>query len=267
MMNPKKFSIGILGCGWMGTALGKHLNKNGFKVFGTTTKKARLSKLDDNGIEPVLLELGNHDEKKDPVIPDMKIAVLLMTPSVIWPHRHVLSRMIQNSSAEGLIMASSTSVYENLNRTVTESDASYLKSPHSGIVMLSMEDHFRQMNDISVCILRFSGLYGPGREPGRFLANRNQVSGADNPVNLVHLEDCVRAVDQIIASMPVAGTYNICADEHPKRREFYHKAALQLGVDPPIFTEEGTGYKIIDNSLFKEEFGFSYLHPDPMKTL
>ncbi|MCA6078630.1 hypothetical protein [Fulvivirga sedimenti] len=265
--NSEKKIIGILGCGWLGTAAGKSLIKKGFNVYGTTTSSNRMSELRELGISPVMLQVGNPSAKELPVLPATDIIILFMTPGVIWPNRNQISQLIRKSGSSHLILASATSVYPENNKTVKETDAEYISSPHSGIVLLSMEDQFRNIPGVTTTVLRFAGLYGPGREPGMFLKNRTIVRGPGNPVNLVHQEDCVRAVNVIIERLPPAGIYNICADVHPTRKEFYTAAAERIGINPPVFSGDDEPFKLVDNDKFKDNFGFRYMHPDPMEDL
>ncbi len=267
MSHHEKNKIGILGCGWIGTALGNHLSSNGYSVWGTTTQSSRFGELREAGIEPVLLKIGNPPDQKGVVLPGADLLLLMMSPSVVWNGRHVLSRLIRSTGAKCLLLASSTSVYPSVNKWVREDDAEYIKSPHSGIVLLSLEDHFRNIEALNTVVFRFAGLYGPGREPGRFISNRHVVAGPDSPVNMVHLEDCVRAIMIVIENQPLTGIYNICADKHPKREEFYTAAARKIGLEAPRFSEESVDYKLVDNTLFRNRFQFDYLHPDPLADL
>ena len=41
------------------------------------------------------------------------------------------------------------------------------------------------------CAVRFAGLIGPARPPGRFLAGRTDLAGGERPVNLVQQIDCL----------------------------------------------------------------------------
>ena len=264
---PEKKNILILGCGWLGTALGKQLNVTGHSVIGTTTHKSRERELAEAGIKPLLLQFGNQQDESPPVLPATDIVILLMNPGAIWPIRKMIGKMIEVCGAGMLIMASSTTIYPEADRLVREEDAEFKPSPHSGIVLLSMEEHFRHLNKVSTVILRFSGLYGPGREPGRFMLNKGQLSAPDSPVNMVHQEDCVRAIIAVIDGDVQKGVFNICADEHPSRKDFYTAAAKSAGLKPPVFSEGKSARKIVDNSAFKKAFAFRYLHADPMDDL
>ena len=61
----------------------------------------------------------------------------------------------------------------------------------AGISLLEMEQLFTQNNQFEAAVIRFGGLYGPGRHPGNFLARKKELAGASNPVNMIHLEDCI----------------------------------------------------------------------------
>ena len=50
--------ISILGCGWLGFPLAKALIENGFSVKGSTTSTDKLTALENAGITPFLIEIG-----------------------------------------------------------------------------------------------------------------------------------------------------------------------------------------------------------------
>ena len=59
-------------------------------------------------------------------------------------------------------------------------------------------------------------------------------------------------------------TLNGCADIHPKRKDFYENAALELKLPPPVFeTQKASDYKIIDNSKSKSILNFKYEFSNP----
>ena len=44
-------NISIIGCGWLGFPLAKHLIRLGYHIKGSTTSKDKLTKLESEGIE------------------------------------------------------------------------------------------------------------------------------------------------------------------------------------------------------------------------
>lgn len=83
-------------------------------------------------------------------------------------------------------------------------------------------------------ILHLAGLWGPGRDPVRWLLDGRIANGLKF-VNLVHLEDVLAAVDAVLARFEPGLRLNV-SDGRPRRwRE--HVAALQLrGELPPGFS-------------------------------
>ena len=89
----------------------------------------------------------------------------------------------------------------------------------------------------------------------------------ENPesyVNLIHRDDCIQIIEQIVMNNIWGETLNACADSHPKRREFYTKEAFKLGKKPPSFNEDSSNeYKIVNSeklmSILKYSFKYSNL--------
>ena len=256
----EKNSVLIIGCGWLGTALGKDLSAKGYRVYGSVTRKENFSRLEGAGIFPFLLRLGNRPEDHAHAIPDSGIAIILLNPRIIQANLGELTQALTNSGVRHVFLASSTAVYPSSNSRVTEADAIEQDSPHSGVNMLRLEKAIEK--HFPTTIMRFAGLYGPGRHPGNFF--RETRGGALNPVNVIHLDDCIRAVHKLIIAAP-SGAFNLCADQHPARVDFYTSASKAIGLTPPLFGNEEIPYKIVDNTLFKESIGFRYKHSDPMK--
>lgn len=245
-------------------ALGRKLVQNThYEVKGSSTSLIKLKTIQSTGMKAFRVDLQDH-------LPDdfFRCDVLISTvPPSVGSFEQKMIKLIQllrQYSIQKIVFISTTSVYPNLNREVIEADADYIKSPHSGVTMLAIEDLFRGSSEFQTTILRFAGLYGPGREPARFLAGKSDVKGADNPVNLIHQDDCVAIIARIIEKGVWGETFNACADEHPTRKVFYEKAAKTLGVAPPSFSEEAGLYKIVNSEKLKEMLPYTFIFPRPI---
>jgi nucleoside-diphosphate-sugar epimerase len=115
--------------------------------------------------------------------------------------------------------------------------------------------------------LRLAGLVGPGRAPGRFFAGKKNLGTGSSAVNLVQLDDCTALISMLIEKGINNGIYNVCADLHPRHREFYPAQAIKLGLEPPEYGADSpdADLKIIDNRLLKSILDYVYIYPDPMK--
>lgn len=54
----------------------------------------------------------------------------------------------------------------------------------------------------------------------------------------MHLDDVIFAIEQLLAQNEGGRLYNLCAPIHPKKKDFYSRAAAQLDLTPPEFALE-----------------------------
>ncbi|MEQ8925627.1 MAG: NAD(P)-binding domain-containing protein [Fulvivirga sp.] len=262
-MTYKAKKISIIGLGWLGKALAKLLLKDGHAVRGTVSSQQKCEHMVAEGIESSVFRLG---EKVHSDLLDCDVLIYTIPPKG-ENYLSLLDDFIaQVPHAPQLIFISSTSVYPNLNRVVTEEDAADIPSPHTGISLLKAEGLFVK-HQLTPNIIRFAGLFGGDRIPGRFLAGKQNVSGAESPVNLIHQEDCIGLIRAIINKNSKGLIINGCADSHPTKKEFYSVAAQKAGLKAPTFSNETTDYKIISNTHSKETLGYAYKHSDVIAAL
>ena len=265
-------TISILGCGWLGLPLAKAFVQSGFQVKGSSTTPAKLNLLENAGIQPYLIDL-KQDLNNELVQEFMQYSdwLIVAVPPKIrsgegekYPEMllNFLSYLEKNRPVKAIFI-SSTSVYSDLNKVVTEAD---LPTNLDDNFMLQAEKVMQDFFAGRVTILRFAGLMGPGREPGKFLAGKTNVANGQAPVNMIHLVDCIAIITEIIKQNCLGQFFNACADEHPTRQAFFTKAALNSGLIPPVFSDEPTtGFKIISNEKLKQTLSYSFIHPDPLK--
>ncbi len=266
-------TVSILGCGWLGLPLGVYLIKKGYKVKGSTTEPDKLKFIEENGIDPYLIILdpeirgANYDEflKCDVLIIDFPPE---RRDNIIDYHQDQIKSLVsalRSSKVEHVIFTSSTSVYPDVNREVLE-DIEPKPTKPSGKALLKVENLLRESNKFDTTIIRFGGLIGYDRMPGRFLAGRKGLANGDAPVNLIHRDDCIEIIFKIIKNNIWGETFNACADLHPTRRQYYTEQAKLIGLAPPSFNEsEALSYKIVSNKKLKEVLGYKFKYPDPSK--
>jgi len=113
--------------------------------------------------------------------------------------------------------------------------------------LFTAEDLFRKQTAFKTTILRFGGLVGPGRHPGRFFAGKTDIANGQAPVNLIHLQDCIAITLAIIQQNAFGYTFNACSPHHPTRQEFYNNAASHMGLPAPQFVNKLGKWKIISS--------------------
>ncbi len=261
----------VLGCGWMGLPLAKFLVEKNNRVKGSTTREEKRAYLEEQGIEPYCIKLYPHRIIGDIAqFADTDVMILNFPPgrykheiSVSFPATVArLLEGIRQQPPRHLLFVSSLSVYGDSSYTVTEESPTF-PMRQSGVALVEVEE-LLQKSGIPMTILRMGGLVGYNRRPGRFLAGRKNLIQANAPVNLVHLDDCIHVIWEIIQQKRWGEVFNVCADAHPSRKEFYTFAATKMGLPVPTFSDQQTeGGKYVSNEKLKKSLNFSFQYADP----
>ena len=83
-------------------------------------------------------------------------------------------------------------------------------------------------------------------------------------MNLVHLDDCARAIQLLLETPGGYRLYHLTAPMHPTREAYYQYAAEKYGLEPPHFiSSEQDPQRIIMAEKICHELEFVYQYPDP----
>ena len=239
--------------------LATQLQNRGFTVKASTRHADRFSELTNAGASAFRVDIDNLTDINEFL--DSEILIINITSKNQQGFAKLIEQ-IEKSPIQKVLFISSTSVYQNLNREVTEDEDA--EDPDS--TLWQIEQQFEASTHFKTTILRFSGLIDKRRHPGRFFRNGRRVPQADAPVNLIHLDDCLGIIDAILQQQAWGETFNGCADTHPSKREFYSYARKLMGLPAPEFdTETEVKYKIISNQKIKTKLNYTFQHPDLMK--
>ena len=263
-------TISVIGCGWLGLPLAKQMVSNGYTVKGTTTSADKLTTLEQHGIDAYQLLLeGNQLTVSDPSIFDCDIAYINIPPRRRIAHIEtrypleistLLSKLDEKTK---IIFISSTGVYPD-NQQIQAEEVEPNATKQSGIGLVAAEKHVRN-GFYNWVILRLSGLAGRNREPGRWFSGKKDIPNGLNPVNMVHLDDCIALSQQIIRSSDInQKIYNVCADKHPTKIDFYNAQCEKLSIEKPQFKRELGPHKVVKNDLVKKETGYRFIFSDPL---
>ena len=157
----------------------------GNHVKASTTSESRLPELSFLKVEPFIVDIERLSSNLQTFL--QADILIVNIPSKSIEGFIGLLKEIENSEVEKLLFVSSTSVYENKNKTLSESDGEESTlSP-----LLTIENLFRNSNKIRTTIIRFGGLIGYSRNPGKFFNKGRIVHNPDSNVNLIHRDDCI----------------------------------------------------------------------------
>ncbi|GHB13552.1 SDR family oxidoreductase [Salinicola rhizosphaerae] len=195
----------ILGCGDIGTQLGKQLSDAGHRVIGG---RRNVAALDGTGIEPVALDVT--DEAALAALPDADILVYAVTADrfeeaayeAAYPQG--LKAVIQAFSGrekppQHVFFVSSTSVYGQQEGEEVDETSATEPSGFSGTLMREAEQALLD-NELAGTVVRFSGIYGPGRDRLIRQVSEGRIAAANPPMysNRIHRDDCAGVMAHLI---------------------------------------------------------------------
>jgi nucleoside-diphosphate-sugar epimerase len=258
-------TVSILGCGWYGLPLAKALVATGIKVNGSTTSADKVETLQAEGIAPFIIDLSADNTSINSDFFDCDVLVIAIPPKSRSgegaEYVHKLQRVIdavQTGIVRKVILISSTGVYSDQNTELDEFSAPAPNTP-SGKILLDAEELFKSNGNLKTTIVRFGGLVGPGRDPGRFFASKKQIPNGLAPVNMIHLDDCIGLTLAVIHKDAFGYVFNACTPHHPAKFAFYTRAAAKSGLEQPVFIPELNEWKIISGVNTNKVLGYDFL--------
>lgn len=267
--------ISVLGCGWLGKALALDLRGKGYIVKGSRRHVLEDDELKQCGVEMYRVDV--QDVKTDYDSADFfnsDVLIINFPPgrTAEQTGKHVLQiknllPVLRRYDVKKTIFISSTSVYPDSNREVFEEDAENPEKP-GGQALLRAEQMMMDEEGLQTTVIRFGGLIGYDRVPGKFLAGKKELKDGNAPVNLIHRDDAIAIIHRVLELNKFGVVYNAVCDAHPTRRQFYTRAAQKAGLALPEFREEADcRYKIVKNDKLKRELHFQFTFPDPTDVL
>ena len=237
--------IGIIGQGFLGTAVAKRLEKDSHTLWATQSRS----------------DLNIYDEPESwPEVPELDWALLFVPFSRRlenpWDYSHgidTLCAYIRDKAPScQILLSSSTSIYPEDNQLAKEDDTLPLNTERQK-ALAAAESHCDH-------VIRYGGLIGGTRDADylrqRFKPDRPP---ANTPANLIHVDDAAGIVAWIIQNNLDADIWNAVTTEHPHRRDFY----LSIGAPYPDLPKE-TPYKIVSNEKVLS-VGYPFIHQDPLR--
>jgi nucleoside-diphosphate-sugar epimerase len=260
----------IAGCGDLGIRLARRLNTEEWSVHGLRRNTQALPA----SIHPVRADLLDPSSLKG-VAEHWDAVVYQATPDERTPeaYRNAYVRGLDNLSSQcttnRLVFVSSTAVFGQARGEWVDERSSTQPDAFSGQTLLEAEAVATRASGVTV---RFSGIYGPGRDfLIRSLRSGRAQCRAVPPqwTNRIHSEDCAGVLAHLLELENPADVY--CAsDSRPAPRcEVLDWLARQLDLPRPVrevldCDENGEeidqGKRVCNHRLL--ESGFEFQYPD-----
>lgn len=208
--------ISIIGLGWFGSPLASALAAEGHIISGSTTTEEKIQKLKSQNIHPFKLKYPEVPQKIDSDI------LILNVPPFAEELDWFKSWDIDPKT--WIIFISSTSVESKKDS------------------LLSFQEEWVKTFS-NWTILRFGGLFGGERHPGKYLSGKKNLVGRLWPVNMLHQEDAVGFTKKIINDKIQSKIFTVISDEHPTREDFYTRFCIDHNLPLPDFDQTDLSVK------------------------
>jgi nucleoside-diphosphate-sugar epimerase len=258
----------IIGCGYLGRRVADLWLRQGQRVVALT--RGRADEMRSLGIEPIL-----GDVLTPPPLPraDTVLYAVGLDRSAGRSFREVYVDGLRNvlnvlPVPKRFIYVSSTSVYGQTDGSWVDETSPTGPTDENGKIVLDAEQLLRVRLPEAI-VLRFAGIYGPGRMIRRTSIEKGEpiVGDFDKLINLIHVDDGARAVLAAEGHGKPGTTYLIADGNPATRREFYIRLADVIGAPTPWFvqSDETTGRdgsnRRISNRKMLEELQVTLRYP------
>lgn len=199
--------------------------------------------------------------------------ILTLTPTDYSPAAYDLTYVqtlrtllpVWQTNPPGLILfVSSTSVYHQSEGEWVDEDSPTAPKSFSGGSLLEAES-LLAASGLSCCVVRFAGIYGPGRD---FLLRqvRSGKGGSADFTNRIHAEDCAGVLAHLLRchwrGEPLAPLYLGCDNLPAPGTEVRQWLAERLGIDPrslmPTTSERGGNKRCSNGRLLAMGYQLRY---------
>lgn len=253
--------IGIIGCGWLGLHVAKHLSQQ-YKIYGTTTSEEKCSQLEKLGFESEVHAFSDVEIESDlkpwNILQELD-SVIITIPFPKNAEFDTLRNRFKNviqfikNFDKPIFLMSSIGIYPQIDEEMNETNVSK-ESLNQNILDIEnlMKKEFPQIN-----ILRLAGLMGGSR-----VFSNYKISNPEQIVNHIHYEDICLIIEKMISRKMISKTYNVVAPQHPTKQEVIYFQIHKK--EKNHINDQEKGRKIV-SSILETELDYQFLHPDPKK--
>lgn len=255
----------IVGCGYVGTALGLELARAGHRVVGLRREPSHLPP----EIEGLAADLSTGEGLRG--LSAFEVVVFTTAPptsdeagyrlAYLDGPRRVLEALPR--APRRVLLTSSTSVHGESDGSWVDEDTVPSPTTDKARLILEGEAALAAAHDDAV-VVRFGGIYGPGRE--RFLrgVRSGSIGLAPEPspwTNRIHRDDCAGILAHLARADEVRHPVLIGVDSEPAAwNDVVRWLAAELGVECATTgtSREGRGKRCRNRALLESGYALRY---------
>ena len=267
----------IVGCGYVGLALGRRLSSSGAEVLGLRRRDDPDGAMAAAGIRAMQGDLTKPQDLEK-ILGDFDAVVVAAASGrggvdayrdvylggarnlVAWAHGRRVGRIVQ---------VGSTSVYGQTDGSWVTEDSPTEPDEATGRVLVETERVFSEADRSGVVptlIVRVAGIYGPGRRHllGQFVTGQARREPG-RWLNMIHRDDVASALEAVLLRGQPGRIYNAVDDEPVLQEEFLRFLAESTGRPLPPLTDpaesipirkRGNTNKRVSNRRLRDELGW-----------
>jgi nucleoside-diphosphate-sugar epimerase len=271
----------IIGCGYVGGALGAELVRHGHQVFGL--RRGEAERLRAAGIHPLAADITQPETLKP--LPRDYDWVVNCTASgggsaedyrqlYLAGNRHLLAWLAASPPGKYLYTGS-TSVYGQMDGSwVTERSPVQPAAPTARVLVETEELLLTAARaGFPVMLLRVAGIYGPGRGHAgqQFLRGEARLEGdGSRYLNMIHRDDVAGIIQAALERGRPGEIYNAVDNEPVTQAAFFGWLAAELKrpgpptapADEESWRKRGLTNKRVSNAKLRRELEYAFTYPD-----
>lgn len=297
-LTREKFSVGIIGCGWLGRSLAERLKQQDIDVFATRSNEMNIKSLQSNGIQSDVLCLPAEQStlNQHPVF-NQNYVVIAITPQFRRGRIDYAEKIQQlviaaqnNQHVKKIILVSTTSAYNGLFGEVDETTELNESADNVALIkkaeqtVLGFNKQRKGDEDQSsfvklASVLRLSGLVGPSRHPANFLKHGRMFNNPEARVNLIHQDDAVGLILALLNNTGFSGIVNGVSKTNATKAQYYSAAARAIGIPEPCFNTDSSftnqskshcaskPSKVVSGKKARTQLKYSFVYDDLLNWL
>ena len=264
----------IVGCGYVGQALGVALAQQGHVIWGVR----RAGSMDDLARLQIQLVVADVTQPASlarlPTPVDWVVYCVSSAGGDPENYRRIylegscnIVNWLSTVAPAKVVYTSSTSVYGQAQGEWVDETSVTEPAVETGRILLEAERLWRQSGAV---ILRVAGINGPGRGYWlkQFLAGKARIEGlGERYLNMVHRDDVVGAIMAALERGQPGEVYNVVDDEPVTQLELLAWLAKKLKRRLPdresigATSRRGSTNKRVSNQRLREELAYAFKYP------
>jgi nucleoside-diphosphate-sugar epimerase len=273
----------IVGCGYVGVALGAELTRQAHEVFGLTRSERRQPELKAAGITPLRGDITRAEDLNSlPSNWDWVVNCVSSSGGTPEQYREVYLEGVRNlinrlaqAPPQKFVYTSSTGVYgQNDGSVVTETSPTEPVSETARILVQAEAALLQAVSSqrFPAVILRVSGIYGPGRGYWlkQFVNGQARINDdGQRIINMVHRDDVAGAIIAAFQTGEPGQICNVTDDEPVSQHKLFKWLSQALPRSLPALsspearlrTNRGATNKKVSNAFLKRRWGYRLKYP------